>query len=383
MTAFPALVPSSRTFTPGEYPATALAGYTGRSATVRHSNVFIQAQLRLTFKALPEADMLAIWNHYAARRGVFESFTLPTEIVSYSSVSTYVPSTYRWRYASEGSVEDLPCGGHNVSLTLETAPPVASSVAGAQLRMALGLVAGGAAVQVPGAALAIGLSLAAGEATGEAGAGGASLTIGLSLETGGAFTDVEASGADLTVSLSLATGGAFTDVEAAGAALTMSLSLVAGAADGGGIAAYRYWRFDQLTRTGSSGLQVGEFVLVNNGTYVTGGTLYNGGVMNDYPLNWTGTIPAATNGVYNSLAFQIASPASSAYIQYDHGSPVTCTGWKYASYFRPVERYISSVRVQASNDGVTFTTIKTFTLSAYTTDNGTAVNELSPEYSFL
>jgi hypothetical protein len=68
--------------------------------------------------------MLDIWNHYNGRRGEFRSFDLPAEVVSYGSITDYVPGNYLWRYAGPGSVEDLPCGGHSVSITLETVPPI-------------------------------------------------------------------------------------------------------------------------------------------------------------------------------------------------------------------------------------------------------------------
>jgi hypothetical protein len=123
VTTFPALVPSSRTFTPGEYPATAFAGYTGAQNRVRHSTVFQASQLRLSFKAISETDMLAIWNHYSSKQGELLSFDLPAEITSDSAITDYVPSDYLWRYAGPGAVEDLPCGGHDVQLTLESTPP--------------------------------------------------------------------------------------------------------------------------------------------------------------------------------------------------------------------------------------------------------------------
>jgi hypothetical protein len=212
MTTFPALVPSTRSFTPGEYPATAFAGYSGRSTTVRHSDVFIGAQLRLTFVAIPEADMLAIWNHYTGEKGGFQAFTLPTEIVSYGSVSDYVPSNYRWRYTGDGSVEDLPCGGHNVSITLETAPPVAASAAGIQLRLLMSLTAGAVSVQGPGsasgAALSLAMTLAAGAATGDGGISGIARTLTLSLAAGAATNGGAALGINQTLTLSLAAGAA-------------------------------------------------------------------------------------------------------------------------------------------------------------------------------
>jgi hypothetical protein len=188
VTTFPALVPSSRTFTPGEYPATAFAGYSGAQNRVRHSNVFLSAQLRLTFLGLTQAQMLDIWNHYNGRRGEFRSFNLPAEVVSYGSITDYVPGNYLWRYAGPGTVEDLPCGGHNVSLTLETVPPVAASVVGAQMRVRLTLAAGQAIgdSSVNGITEAIVLSLVAGSVS--LGVEGASLALSLSLSAGAATT---------------------------------------------------------------------------------------------------------------------------------------------------------------------------------------------------
>lgn len=186
MTTFPALVPSSRVFTPGEYPATAFSAFSGVQNRVRHSNVLIVAQLQLSFIGLPEADMLAIWQHYAGRRGSFRSFDLPAEVVSFGSITDYVPGVYLWRYAGPGVVEDLPCGGHNVTLTLETVPPVASNVVGADLRMTLSLAAGAGAAgsYAPGITLSITLSISTGAAA--IAQNGVSSTIALSLAAGAA-----------------------------------------------------------------------------------------------------------------------------------------------------------------------------------------------------
>jgi len=186
MTTFPALTPSSRVFTPGEYPATAFNGYSGAQNRVRHSNVFLASQLRLTFKAASEADMLTIWRHYAGTQGNYESFELSPEALSDVSSTDYVPGVYRWIYAGPGSVEDLPCGGHNISLTLETVPPVAASVVGSRLRIALALATGGAvSTDTSGIAGVIELGLMAGDAF-EA-QNGLSESIELGLTTGEAF----------------------------------------------------------------------------------------------------------------------------------------------------------------------------------------------------
>jgi hypothetical protein len=190
-TTFPALTPSSRVFTPGEYPATAFNGYSGAQNRVRHSNVFLASQLRLTYKAASEADMLTIWRHYTGTQGSYESFLLPDEAFSGVSIAGYVPSTYRWIYAGPGSVEDLPCGGHNISLTLESVPPPIASVIGAQLKIAL--------------------SLAAGQAVGNVDMGGISETVNLALTTGAAL-DAQ-NGLSESIELGLATGEALNTLQ--------------------------------------------------------------------------------------------------------------------------------------------------------------------------
>jgi hypothetical protein len=233
MTTFPALVPSSRTLTPGEYPATAFSGYSGAQNRVRHSNVFLAAQLRLSFLGLTQAQMLDIWNHYNGRRGEFRSFPLPAEVVSYGSITDYVPGTYLWRYAGPGSVEDLPCGGHNVSLTLETVPPSAASVVGAQLFVSLRLSAGAAdgGEYVVGISETVALSLSAGAALNAQ--NGLNQAIVLSLTAGEVIGDTTASGFTTGgIALSVFTGDAL-NLGAEGINETVALSLVAGAADGG------------------------------------------------------------------------------------------------------------------------------------------------------
>lgn len=230
MTAFPAIVPSSRTFTPGEYPTAAFSGYSGKQDQSRKSNVFLTAQLQLAFIAINETDMLAIWAHYSGKQGFFNTFTLPAEITSGSGISDYVPSTYLWRYAQGGSVEDLPCGGHNVALTLETLPPIEAAAAGVQLQITVTFAPGKPAGGAPGANFTVEFLLSAGTAIAESAAApgfapGIQSTIGLLLTPGGVGGGI--SGFSGTLTQSLTAGGA--GGGAAGATLTITTSLAAGA----------------------------------------------------------------------------------------------------------------------------------------------------------
>jgi hypothetical protein len=194
--------------------------------------VFIAAQLRLSYIGLSESQMLQIWNHYASRQGSHEAFTLPVEAFSGSDITDYVPATYRWIYGGPGQVEDLPCGGHNVSLTIETVPPASASVAGARLRIELGLVAGGAAVFTAGIDESITLGLMAGSASTATTIAGISESITLGLEAGAAIGDADLSGITESITLSLV-AGVGSVASAPGIDEAITLGLVAGVAEAG------------------------------------------------------------------------------------------------------------------------------------------------------
>lgn len=129
MTVFPSLIPSTRTFSPGEYPHTAYNSFGRTQTRVRHSNVMLASTLRLSFVAITEAQMLEILDHYHGHRGNFDPFTLPVEVWSAADQAEYELTDYQWNYASKPQIDDRPCrpdGGHifTVSVELESAVPV-------------------------------------------------------------------------------------------------------------------------------------------------------------------------------------------------------------------------------------------------------------------
>lgn len=210
MTTFPALRPAVRTWTPGEYPHAQLNSISGRSRTVRLSSVMLRSQLRLTFAAISQAQMLSIAAHYLAQQGGYLGFDLPTEVWSGATASDFTLAGHQWRYSEPPTVEDLPCGsGYAVELRLESVPNEGASVAGLNAFVSIGLVTGAAAGAV-GASLAVAVGLAAGGATSSGNqAYGASLTVAVGLAAGaGSSTDRFAAGGTFTVTASLAPGSA-------------------------------------------------------------------------------------------------------------------------------------------------------------------------------
>lgn len=207
MATFPALSPATRTCTPGEYPHAQFNNLGGRSQTVRLSNVMLRSQLRLSFQAITEAQLLAITGHYLGQKSGYLSFDLPAEVWSgVATAADYTPSGYRWRYAGPPAVTDIPCTScYDVELTLESVPNEGASVAGLSYVVFATLVTGtGSAAN--GAQLTVSATLQPGQVSPVP---GAQLTVAATLQAGsGSSSGNQAYGASLPVTVTLAAGGA-------------------------------------------------------------------------------------------------------------------------------------------------------------------------------
>lgn len=125
MSVFPAIIPSTRIYSPGDYPSTTHRTYAGSQVRVRHSNAVQGARLRLFFPALTTSELLQIKAHYAGRRGGFESFNIPDELLSgMATPADFTPVGQRWLYVGRPQVEDISVDGdapsnfHDVTVEL-------------------------------------------------------------------------------------------------------------------------------------------------------------------------------------------------------------------------------------------------------------------------
>jgi hypothetical protein len=150
MATFPALTPSSRTFTPGRHPHSEIPTLDGLQTRVRTSNVILEQRLRISFIGLTEAEMLSIRTHYVNQQGRFLSFDIPSSLLSGMTTPAYfTPTGYSWLYAGAPQVEDIPCAQrYNVSIELVTVPPEGASVNGAEFTIGAGFIAGPASIVI-------------------------------------------------------------------------------------------------------------------------------------------------------------------------------------------------------------------------------------------
>jgi hypothetical protein len=194
MTTFPTLTPSTRTYSPGEFPSTAHPLLSGSEVRVRHSNTVLGVRLRLTFAAASSDDILAVRNHYNGRRGGFLPFAIPVDLLSgVSSPDDFTPAGHQWVYAARPQVVDVPIEGptptnrHDLVVELQTVPPENTIVAGARIAARAFLRAGSAQLGTYIGAIAR-LTAGAASAVTPGLAPGASITATASLVAGEAST---------------------------------------------------------------------------------------------------------------------------------------------------------------------------------------------------
>jgi hypothetical protein len=227
MTTFPTLTPSGRTFTPGDYPHTPFTTISGWQNRVRHSNVMLASQVRLSFVAVTEANMLSILSHYQGQLGTYESFDLPSDVWGGVTPADYQLTGYLWRYVEPPTVEDVYCNRYNIELALETVPPDGAIVDG-MYRVVVASLADGQALTTNGLNKTITVSFSA--------AGfempGITATVSTSLASSvGIFA---------TVASTLAGGAPGVPASADGLTVTVTASFEPGTAAGGGVAP-DYW----------------------------------------------------------------------------------------------------------------------------------------------
>lgn len=131
--AFPALIPSSRLWSPGDRPTEAHAASTGAEARVRLGSVEVDGRLQLTFIGVNQSEMLAIDAHVEEVGINWQTFTLPGSVFDGLTQSDFLPAGYGWIYLEAPEVQDYPCGGHIVAVSFGIVPVDGVAAPGAEI----------------------------------------------------------------------------------------------------------------------------------------------------------------------------------------------------------------------------------------------------------
>ena len=121
---FPALAPSSRTFTQGVQPISIFQTYSGLENRVLLGANQFGLTLELAFQNLTEAEYNLIFAHYIATQGSYQDFDLSAEVLAGMSSTAYLqPTNYTYRYASPPSVQWVAPGIGTASVQLTASVP--------------------------------------------------------------------------------------------------------------------------------------------------------------------------------------------------------------------------------------------------------------------
>lgn len=116
---FPALSPTRRSFSPGQYPTKKFDTISGASTTRLYGNRAFDAQMSLDF-VVDDAGTTAILQSWHDSKGGAYTLSLPAAIFTGTSadLAASIPSYLNWRWAEMPSVESLFPGRSRVQVRL-------------------------------------------------------------------------------------------------------------------------------------------------------------------------------------------------------------------------------------------------------------------------
>ena len=127
---FPPMVPTTRSFTMGDFPSTTYRSLSGAIFKRSFGNVQTGYKIDLVFKNIGDVNEIRsgsgtakkVVDHYNAAKGSLESFTLPDQL--FNGMSELLegriqsPANVKWRYAKPPKVQSVQSGISTVTVSL-------------------------------------------------------------------------------------------------------------------------------------------------------------------------------------------------------------------------------------------------------------------------
>ena len=121
-THFPAIAPSSRTFTPGRFPSTDFESLDGTKTHIRFGNKRVNATMTLGFSNLSESEVWDIIENYETVNSTWDNLEFFSDKglqgISTNDLTREIRGTYTgltWRYSAPPTVTSTFDGLSNVS----------------------------------------------------------------------------------------------------------------------------------------------------------------------------------------------------------------------------------------------------------------------------
>ena len=117
---YPTFTPSARTYNPGNWAVKNYNSMSGREIRIRYGDKRFNAKLTLQYQNIADTDADDFLSHYNSQFGTYEAFTLPPEVFTGWSGTSYNPdeSAMKFRYNQAPTVVSVRPGVSTVSVEL-------------------------------------------------------------------------------------------------------------------------------------------------------------------------------------------------------------------------------------------------------------------------
>ena len=119
---FPSLVPSSRSYTPGQLPIRAYRTLSGAIWKRAFTNTRLGQTIKLQYENIPDTQAELIFAHFESVGGLFNRFALPVEVFQGigGGITTRLraPVNIQWAYAQEPTITSVFPGISSVTVDL-------------------------------------------------------------------------------------------------------------------------------------------------------------------------------------------------------------------------------------------------------------------------
>lgn len=119
--AFPTLRPTSREFSPGDWPVKRYSSQSGAEVRILYGSRRTNAKLSLGYENVTDANAQLFLDDYAAQYGTLRTFALPDAAKtgwSGSTGSIDAPTSAAWRYEGEPQLRAVRPGRSSVTVNL-------------------------------------------------------------------------------------------------------------------------------------------------------------------------------------------------------------------------------------------------------------------------
>lgn len=119
--AYPSLIPSSRSFSPGTFPVKTFKSQAGTETRILYGSQRSGMTLELQYENITDTNAELFITHYNEVLGTYKTFTLSSEAKTGwtgNSSTIDVTSATAWRYAEEPSITSIKPGLSKVQVKL-------------------------------------------------------------------------------------------------------------------------------------------------------------------------------------------------------------------------------------------------------------------------